>query len=81
MGFILCDKRWGQVATARRRFVGIDLERERVPDATTFPKFRLLLEVHDLGPALFATLGEVLQAHPLPLREARCHALQLRAGR
>ena len=50
---------------ALRRFVGIDLGRERVPDATTLLKFRRLLETHKLGEALFAKVGEVLQAHGL----------------
>jgi IS5 family transposase len=50
-------------STALRRFVGIDLGRERVPDATTLLKFRRLLEKHKLGEALFAKVGEVLQAH------------------
>jgi IS5 family transposase len=49
-------------STALRSFVGIDLGRERVPDATTLLKFRRLLEKHDLGAALFAKVGEVLQA-------------------
>ena len=52
-------------STALRRFVGIDLGRERVPDATTLLKFRHLLERHDLGGALFAKVGEVLQAQGL----------------
>lgn len=47
---------------ALRRFVGIDLGRERVPDATTLLKFRRLLEKHKLGEALFSKVGEVLQA-------------------
>lgn len=51
--------------TALRRFVGIDLGRERVPDGTTLLKFRRLLEKHDLGAALFAKVGEVLQANGL----------------
>jgi transposase, IS5 family len=50
-------------STALRQFVGIDLGRERVPDATTLLKFRRLLEKHNLGAALFAKVGEVLQAH------------------
>ena len=50
-------------STALRQFVGIDLGRERVPDATTLLKFRRLLEKHDLGAALFAKVGQVLQAH------------------
>ena len=52
-------------STALRRFVGIDLGRERVPDATTLLKFRHLLEKHKLGEALFAKVGEVLQAQGL----------------
>lgn len=52
-------------STALRRFVGIDLGRERVPDATTLLKFRRLLETHDLGRALFAKVGAVLQANGL----------------
>jgi transposase, IS5 family len=52
-------------STALRRFVGIDLGRERVPDATTLLKFRRLLEKHKLGEALFAEVGEVLQASGL----------------
>ena len=52
-------------STALRRFVGIDLGRERVPDATTLLKFRRLLEKHKLGEQLFATVGQVLQARGL----------------
>jgi len=44
-----------------RSFVGIDLGRERVPDGTTLLRFRRLLEQHQLGHALFAKVGEVLQ--------------------
>jgi IS5 family transposase len=52
-------------STALRRFVGIDLGRERVPDATTLLKFRRLLVKRKLGEALFAKVGEVLQAKGL----------------
>lgn len=45
-----------------RRFVGIDLGREPVPDATTILKFRRLLNEHKLGEALFAKVGQQLQA-------------------
>ena len=48
-------------SVALRRFVGIDLGRERVPDGTTLLKFRRLLEQHELGAALFARVGQVLQ--------------------
>lgn len=52
-------------STALRCFVGIDLGRERVPDATTLLKFRRRLEEHKLGQALFAKVGQVLQARGL----------------
>ena len=52
-------------STALRRFVGIDLSRERVPDGTTLLKFRHLLEQHQLGQQLFASVGQVLQAQGL----------------
>jgi transposase, IS5 family len=52
-------------STALRRFVGIDLGCERVPDATTLLKFRRLLEQHELGKELFATVGQVLQTRGL----------------
>ncbi len=45
-----------------RRFVGIDLGREPVPDATTRLKFRRLLKDNKLGEALFAQVGQELQA-------------------
>ncbi len=52
-------------STALRRFVGIDLGRERVPDGTTLLKFRRLLEKHKLGEQLFAAVGQVLQSQGL----------------
>lgn len=45
-----------------RRFVGIDLGCEPVPDATTITKFRKLLNDNKLGAALFAQVGRELQA-------------------
>jgi IS5 family transposase len=48
-------------SAALRRFVGIDLGRERVPDGTTLLRFRRLLEQHQLGEKVFATVGQVLQ--------------------
>jgi IS5 family transposase len=52
-------------STSLRRFVGIDLGRERVPDGTTLLKFRRLLNEHKLGEQLFAKVGQVLQARGL----------------
>ena len=51
-----------------RRFVGIDLGREPVPDATTMLKFRRLLNDNKLGEQLFAKVGEVLQASGFKLK-------------
>jgi transposase, IS5 family len=51
-----------------RRFAGIDLGCERVPDETTLLKFRHLLEEHKLGPKLFAEVGRVLQASGFALK-------------
>lgn len=45
---------------ALRRFVGIDLGREPVPDETTVCKFRHLLEEHGLGGKLFEEVNEYL---------------------
>jgi IS5 family transposase len=51
-----------------RRFVGIDLGREPVPDATTMLKFRRLLNENKLGEQLFAKVGEVLQRSGFKLK-------------
>ena len=51
-----------------RRFAGIDLGREPVPDATTLLKFRRLLNEHKLGEKLFAKVGEVLQQSGFKLK-------------
>ena len=52
---------------AFREFCRIDLGRERVPDATTLMNFRHLLEQHQLGAALFATVGELLMQNGMKL--------------
>ena len=48
-----------------RRFVGIDLGREPVPDETTILNFRHLLERHDLGKRLFDRVNEHLASRGL----------------
>ena len=48
-------------SNAMRRFVGIDLGRERAPDETTVCKFRHLLEEHGLGKRIFEEVGRYLQ--------------------
>ena len=45
-----------------RSFVGIDLRREPVSDSTTITMFRKLRNDHKLGEALFAMVGQELQA-------------------
>ncbi len=45
-----------------RRFAGIDLISERIPDETTIPTFRHLLEKHDLGEQIFETVKAHLSA-------------------
>ncbi|WP_264798014.1 IS5 family transposase, partial [Acidocella aminolytica] len=45
-----------------RRFVGIDLGQEPVPDETTVCKFRHLLEAHDFGRVLFEQVHTHLEA-------------------
>jgi IS5 family transposase len=47
------------------RFAGIDLGREPVPDESTIPGFRHLLEWHALGESLFQAMDEQLQAQGL----------------
>ena len=51
-----------------RRFVGIDLGCEAVPDATTLLKFRRLLETHHLNEQLFAEVGRVLTGSGMALK-------------
>src|SRR6516162_7213434 len=52
---------------AMRRFVGIDLGREPVPDETTVCRFRHLLEQHDLGRPLFDEVHRHLAAKGLKI--------------
>ena len=53
---------------ALRDFVGIDLSRESVPDATTLLKFRRLLEAGDLTKAMFEEINAHLQQQGLLMR-------------
>jgi IS5 family transposase len=54
---------------AIRGFVGVDLNREAAPDATTLLKFRRLLETHQLTERIFATINGYLAAKGLILKE------------
>jgi IS5 family transposase len=53
---------------ALRDFVGVDLSRESVPDATTLLKFRRLLNDNDLARALFQEINEHLREKGLLMR-------------
>jgi IS5 family transposase len=54
---------------ALRDFVGIDLSRESVPDATTLLKFRRLLQDNDLTRALFDEINAHLTYQGLLMRD------------
>jgi IS5 family transposase len=54
---------------AIRGFVGIDLNREAAPDATTLLKFRRLLESHGLTQRIFAAINTHLALKGLLLKE------------
>ena len=54
---------------AMRDFVGIDLGREQVPDATTLLKFRHLLEERQLTAAIFDSVNAHLGERGLLMRE------------
>ena len=54
---------------AMREFIGIDLGRENVPDATTLLKFRRLLEQHDLTAAILAEVNAHLAERGLLMRQ------------
>jgi transposase, IS5 family len=54
---------------AIRRFIGIDLNVESAPDATTLLKFRRLLEAHHLTKTVFDTINAHLAKKGLLLKE------------
>jgi IS5 family transposase len=54
---------------AIRAFVGVDLNRESAPDATTLLKFRHLLEAKGLTQKVFEAINACLVAKGLVMRE------------
>ena len=52
-----------------RRFAGIDLISERIPDETTILTFRHLLEKHDLGENIFEMVKNHLKAHGMSMKQ------------
>lgn len=67
-------------SVALRRFVGIDLGRERVPDGTTLLKFRRRLEKHEFGAALFAEGERDPQMHQTRKGQQWYFGMKLRIG-
>ena len=64
-----------------RRFAGIDLGREPVPDETTICNFRHMLERHDLGRRLFEAVHEHLDERASRYLPARLSMRRLSAHR
>jgi IS5 family transposase len=52
-----------------RRFVGIELISDRIPDETTILTFRHLLEKHVLGEQIFDTVKALLAARGVTMRQ------------
>lgn len=52
-----------------RRFVGIELGEDRVPDESSILCFQHLLEEHDLTRAIFAEIGSLLDEKVLLLKQ------------
>ena len=57
-----------EVATIRR-FAGIDLISDRIPDETTILSFRHLLEKHDLGQKIFETVKAYLKQRGMAMKQ------------
>ena len=52
-----------------RRFAGIDLISDRIPDETTILAFRHLLEKHDLGEQIFEAVKAHLKANGMAMKQ------------
>ena len=52
-----------------RRFAGIELISDRIPDETTILTFRHLLEKHDLGAQIFETVKAHLNSRGMTMRQ------------
>ncbi len=52
-----------------RRFVGIDIISDRIPDETTILTFRHLLEKHDLGQQIFQVVKGHLKANGMAMKQ------------
>lgn len=52
-----------------RRFVGVELGEDRIPDESTILRFRHLLEQHELTRAMFDEIGSLLEEKGLLLKQ------------
>ena len=52
-----------------RRFAGIDMISDRIPDETTILTFRHLLEKHDLGQQIFAVVKAHLKVNGMEMKQ------------
>jgi len=52
-----------------RRFAGIDMISDRIPDETTILTFRHLLEKHDLGQQIFEVVKAHLKANGMAMKQ------------
>jgi len=66
---------------AMRRFAGIELGDDRIPDETTILNFRHLLERHGLTEAIFADVNAHLADKGITLRSMRRLRPRTRPGR
>ena len=64
-----------------RRFAGIDMMSERIPDETTILAFRHLLEKHDLGRRIFEAVKAHLKACGMAMKQGTIIDATLIAGR
>jgi IS5 family transposase len=56
-------------APTMRRFAGIDMISDRIPDETTILAFRHLLEKHNLGEQIFETVKAHLKANGMAMKQ------------
>ena len=59
-----------------RRFAGIELNEDTIPDESTILRFRRFLEDHGLAATMLDVVNEHLTCHGLLLRESTCARLK-----
>jgi IS5 family transposase len=72
-GYWLIDRGMEEVlieVSSMRRFAGIELIRDRIPDETTILTFRHLLKNHELDEAIFAAVIAHLSVRGMTIRQA-----------